>query len=130
MSIILTESLLNAINRLDEALQLPADDIVRDAVVKRFEFTFEISFKLLTRALREFYNKDSEETYLNVLKQAFSVGIIQDQEVWKQAKKARNYTAHNYSMQAADANYALAPHFLREARFLLAKLDEFNQENV
>ena len=40
-----------ALNRLTEALELPKDDVVRDASIQRFEFTFETAGKLFRRTL-------------------------------------------------------------------------------
>src|SRR5438045_1079220 len=42
-----------AAKRLDEALEKEKDDIVRDAVIQRFEFTFELTWKLLLTINRE-----------------------------------------------------------------------------
>lgn len=44
--------LKRVITRLKEALSLPKDDIVRDSVIQRFEFTVELSWKVLQRFLK------------------------------------------------------------------------------
>ena len=36
-----------ALGRLEEALAVPEDPIVRDACIQRFEFTFEMAWKAL-----------------------------------------------------------------------------------
>jgi hypothetical protein len=36
-----------AVKRLDEILKEEKSDIVRDSAIKRFEFTFDLSWKLL-----------------------------------------------------------------------------------
>ena len=46
------DELKRAISRLKEALSLPKDDIVRDAVIRRFEFTVELSWRVLQKYLR------------------------------------------------------------------------------
>jgi hypothetical protein len=40
-------AVLNAAARLDEVAALPETDIVRDAAIQRFEFTFELVWKTL-----------------------------------------------------------------------------------
>ena len=46
------KSLENALERLGESLQLPTDqDIVIDGVIHRFEFTFELAWKLMKQYL-------------------------------------------------------------------------------
>jgi len=42
------EDLKNAFQRLEEAVNKPLlDDIVIDAVIQRFEFTFELAWKVM-----------------------------------------------------------------------------------
>ena len=36
------DSFAKAVDRLDQALDLPASDVVRDACIQRFEFSFEL----------------------------------------------------------------------------------------
>ena len=46
-------SLTNAIDRLQEAVEIyardPSQTLIRDGLVQRFEFTYEISHKMLKR---------------------------------------------------------------------------------
>src|SRR5260370_40063777 len=50
-------SLGNAVRRLREGLlryeREPADEQVRDGLIQRFEFTYELSYKMLRRYLKE-----------------------------------------------------------------------------
>jgi predicted nucleotidyltransferase len=45
-----------ATSRLEEALVLPKDDIVRDSAIKRFEISFELCWKFLKAYLEEEHN--------------------------------------------------------------------------
>jgi hypothetical protein len=45
-----------AVARLDEALALPKDPIVRDAAIQRFEISFELCWKFLKAYLEEEHN--------------------------------------------------------------------------
>jgi nucleotidyltransferase substrate binding protein (TIGR01987 family) len=47
------DELKRAISRLKEALALPKTDVIRDSVIQRFEFTVELSWKVLQRHLRD-----------------------------------------------------------------------------
>ena len=47
----LTE-LKRAVSRLKEVLTYPKSDIIRDSAIQRFEFTVELSWKVLQRYLR------------------------------------------------------------------------------
>ena len=44
----------NAAARLNEVAALPESDIVRDAAIQRFEFTFELVWKTLQLYLEQF----------------------------------------------------------------------------
>ena len=52
-----TTALANAVQRLREGLarceREPADEQLRDGLIQRFEFTYELSHKMLRRYLRE-----------------------------------------------------------------------------
>ena len=41
-----------ALERLDEALVRPVDPLIRDAAIKRFEFTFEMAWKAIQAQAR------------------------------------------------------------------------------
>ena len=42
-----------AVMRLEEILKLPKNDVIRDSAVKRFEFSFDLGWKLMRVYLRE-----------------------------------------------------------------------------
>lgn len=129
MSKLILTSLENATNRLQEALELPADDIVRDAVVKRFEYTNELCFKFLKRSLKEFYDLNTETTYKNILKEGLKYNLILNLELWEEARNGRNYSAHDYSLEISQSNYLLAPKFLTEAKNLIDQIHKLNTQN-
>src|SRR5438105_15236244 len=78
--------LQNAAGRLREAVAQPESDIVRDAVIQRFEFTFELVWKSLKLYL--------ERQGLDVggprstLKKAFTEGLINSPEEAEQFAKS------------------------------------------
>jgi len=45
-----------AVTRLDEAIALPKDPIVRDSAIQRFEISFELCWKFLKAYLEEQHN--------------------------------------------------------------------------
>ena len=90
-------AVLNAAARLDEIAALPETDIVRDAAIQRFEFTFELVWKALQLYLeREGFESGSPRA---VLKRAFIIGMISDRDeadIWLQMLDDRNLTSHAY----------------------------------
>jgi len=92
----------NALNRLTEGISkyVENNDLLRDGLIKRFEFTFELAWKTLKSIF-----EDEGLTGLNspktVLKEAFAAQIITDEELWLTILSDRNATAHIYSEQLA-----------------------------
>jgi nucleotidyltransferase substrate binding protein (TIGR01987 family) len=89
-----------AFARLDEVLNLPDSPIVRDAAIKRFEFTFEMAWKCMYRWLR-FKEVNIPEEAFEVIPRAFKAGLIDDDASWTRIRRARNMTAHTYDEKKA-----------------------------
>ena len=87
----------NAVKRLREDIAQPESGLVRDAVIKRFEFTFELVWKSLKLYLeRQGLDCGGPRS---TLKKAFTEGLITSPEqadVWLQLLEDRNLTSHAY----------------------------------
>lgn len=96
------ENFKNALDRLKDGILKfdEANDLLRDGLIQRFEFTFELSWKTL-----KVYFEDEGLIGLNspkaVLREAFSAGIIKNDELWLRMLNDRNLTSHIYSEQVA-----------------------------
>ncbi len=89
-----------ALERLREVVALPEDDIVRDSLIKRFEFSFEAGWKAAYRWLRV-RGIDADESAYAVIPLAFKHRLIVDEAGWGAMRKARNQTAHTYDQALA-----------------------------
>jgi nucleotidyltransferase substrate binding protein (TIGR01987 family) len=100
----LRKDLASAIARLDEALALPKDSIVRDSAIQRFEIAFELCWKTLKAFLEEEHNAvcTSPRT---CFKAAFKNALIGDDPFWIDMTKLRNYTVHTYNETLAEYVY-------------------------
>lgn len=117
--------LREAVATLKEVMAKPlTDDVIRDAAIKRFEYCFELAWKMMKRVLESKYQMLEVDrlTTKDLFRQAQEVGLIADPEAWFGYLDARNRTAHEYSEQAAKAVYAAAARFLPDAESLLAEL--------
>ena len=97
--------------RLEEVAALPQTDIVRDAAIQRFEFTFELVWKTLQLYL-EHEGLESGGPRA-VLKRAFLIRLISDQDeadVWMQMLDDRNLTSHAYDETLAVRIYTRIVH--------------------
>ena len=76
------------------------DEALRDSIIKKFEYTFELSWKTIKTYLEE-EGYEEMSSPRKVLKQAFESNIISDEEVWSNMLEARNSTAHMYDEEKA-----------------------------
>jgi nucleotidyltransferase substrate binding protein (TIGR01987 family) len=91
-------------SRLKEAINLKEEsDIKRDAVVKRFEFTYELLWKTYKKIARE-----QKLDYFNpkaCFQFAFKSGLIEDEGLFLEIIDARNKTTHVYSEEEVKKIY-------------------------
>ena len=98
-----------ALERLREVLAENETDFIRDALIKRFEFTFETAWNAMYRWLRVRDVKIAQEAF-EVIPRAFNAGLITDDAGWTEMRKSRNLTSHAYTEEKAVAIAA----FVRE----------------
>ena len=89
-----------ALARLGEVLLVDETEIVRDAIIQRFEFTFEMAWKTLFRFLTGQGERVAEKAWA-VLPEAFQSQLIEDAETWDRMRELRNQTSHEYDKQKA-----------------------------
>ena len=99
------DNLQRAYRRLVSVLELllqdPDSEVVRMAVIKAYEFTFELSWKTLKDYLA--YNGIDARLPREVIKQAFATGLLVDGELWIAMLEERNLMAHTYDDARAQA---------------------------
>jgi len=90
----------NALTRLKEGIAKydKVDDLSRDGIIQRFEFTFELAWKSL-KVLFENEGLTGLNSPKTVLREAFGAELIKDDELWLAMLNDRNTTAHIYSEQ-------------------------------
>lgn len=126
------QSLTNAINRLSEGwqryLQDTSDEQIRDGLIQRFEFTYEISHKILKRYL-EHTSADPSQfdlmSFQDIIRTANEQNLLLGNWTdWKQYRDMRARTSHTYDEATAIAVVQGIEKFLTEAQFLQQRLQE------
>ncbi|EKD27536.1 MAG: nucleotidyltransferase substrate binding protein, HI0074 family [uncultured bacterium] len=99
------EDFKNALKRLDKVLKedITKTDAIIDATIQRFEFTFELSWKLLKDILS--YNGIEALNPRSTIKEAYQQKIIEDGDSWIQMLEDRNKTSHIYDEKEAKRIY-------------------------
>ncbi len=95
------EKFRKSIDRLQEVLgrKLDEDNIVLDASIQRFEFTFENAWK----TVKMFLKSKGQDCFSpgDCIKTAFKIGLISDEEVFLDMLEFRNLTTHSYNFHLA-----------------------------
>ena len=121
---------INAIGRLDVALTRygrdTADEEVRDSVVQRFEFTYDLAAKMLRRVLEASADTPGvvqRMTFPTLIRTAFEQGLVAGGwPAWHEFREMRNITSHTYDATKAMEVVNKVPAFLEEARFVAERL--------
>jgi len=119
-----------AIARLQEGLARvnsdSQDDQLRDGLIQRFEFTYEISHKMLKRFLEMTSATPAafdEMTFQDLIRTGNERGLLRsDWTAWKRFRDMRAKTSHTYSEDIAVDVVNGIPEFLEEALHLKNRL--------
>ncbi len=125
-------NLEKALITLDESYEILSNNkndylttVLEDAVIKRFEYTLEISKKIMKKVLKKFYDKQEEElTVNNIFRFMYGYNYISDWERWRTYHEKRNITAHEYNLEKSRKLLGLIPDFLRDTKELIKNLKE------
>ena len=120
------ESLQRALGQLKAALlahdAAPESEVIGMAVIKAYEFSFELSWK----TLKDLLSHEGVDVLLprEVLRQAFAAGLLRDGQVWIDMLEQRNLMAHTYDVRRARVALALIrDHFAPSLEELVVDLE-------
>ena len=117
---IIITPLIKAKQSLDTVLAEPKTDISRDASIQRFEYTFELIWKILRRVL--VYKGIQSNNPRDVFRDAAKQGLIDKPEEWFAFLESRNFSTHTYNGDIANAIYAVLPLFQTHLTGLIERL--------
>ncbi|BAP55381.1 nucleotidyltransferase substrate binding protein, HI0074 family [Thioploca ingrica] len=126
-------SLEKALSSLEQAIvrsqREPMDEEVRDSVIQRFEYSYELSWKMLKRQLEI----DSPTPvsidamgFKEMIRESAERGLINNPESWFEYRRQRNMTSHAYNEAKAKQVYKTALVFIQDAKTLLQNLKQRN----
>jgi nucleotidyltransferase substrate binding protein (TIGR01987 family) len=102
----------------------PADDLRRDGVIQRFEYTMDLAWKILQRFLKEHFQSDPNKikSKNDIFRESARLGLVKDAEAWIGHYAARNDTSHDYNQEKADEVFERVKLFLPDVHNLLETL--------
>jgi nucleotidyltransferase substrate binding protein (TIGR01987 family) len=122
--------LVNAIGRLREGLERhqrePADEQLRDGLIQRFEYTYELCHRTLKRFVQQTAASPAEVdrmAFQDLIRTANQQGLLSgDWPAWHRFRDLRARTSHTYRAETARAVAEAIPAFLTEAEYLRDQL--------
>jgi nucleotidyltransferase substrate binding protein (TIGR01987 family) len=88
---------------LREAIEMTqtreANQLEKEGIIQRFEYTWELAWKMLKDYLESQGIQLDTITPTSVIKAAFAAKIIDNGDVWMKALDARNQMAHTYNFK-------------------------------
>ena len=132
MDIINLTSFEKALASLFEVIKIyncdKSDLIIRDSMIKRFEYTYLISLKMIKRYFSSgafVFDNIDEMTFNEMIRQANKMGLLRSNlEKWDNFKQKRNLTSHTYDEKISQDVASIIEDFAIEAKYLLDKLKE------
>jgi len=92
--------LKNANQKLKEGIEHTKDELDKDGVIQRFEFTFELLWKALTIYLE--YQGIIVKTPRDSFVEAFRIDLISDEKIFLDMLEDRNNTIHIYDKETSE----------------------------
>jgi nucleotidyltransferase substrate binding protein (TIGR01987 family) len=123
-------SLGNAVRRLREGRDRyerePADEQLRDGLIQRFEFTYELCHKMLRRYLKETAASPDEVDrmpFADLIRTGNAQGLLRSGwPAWRRFREMRARTSHTYDVKVASQVASAIPAFVEEAEHLFTEL--------
>ena len=116
------ERVKQALSTLDEVLEMPYTMIVRDASIQRFEYTFEIAWKLFKKVAK--VDGIEVTSPRQALRAAYQMGLIIDIDIWFEMLEDRNMTSHTYDQYIANKVYESAKRLPEELKQAIARISD------
>ncbi len=136
-------ALKKAIYQLEEALEYCHSDLakkdkrlalhLRAAAIQAFEFTYELTLKMLKRYLSLTEANPSivdEMTFNELIRKGYEKGLLHSElAMWKEYRRERGTTSHTYDEEKAQEVFEDIPDFLQDAKYFLNELIKRQEHN-
>jgi nucleotidyltransferase substrate binding protein (TIGR01987 family) len=118
------QPLEQAVSSLKRALEQPKNEFIRDSVIQRFEFTYELAWKALKRYLENDEGGENVDSLSrrDLFRLAAEKGLIVNPLAWFEYHRNRNESSHTYAEAKAEEVFTAAQNFLPDVTALVATL--------
>ena len=131
------ESALKQLNTSMNYLQSEKDPGLkvqfRNSAIQCFEFTYELSYKMIRRYLEQVVSTRDEIRQINFadfVRTAAEAGLIPDVKRFLRYRERRNITSHTYNQKKAEEVVEVLDDFARDVCFVIQELKKRNETNA
>jgi nucleotidyltransferase substrate binding protein (TIGR01987 family) len=120
----------DALETLSVAVNEPHfNEYVRDAIIQRFEYTYETAWKVIKSVLS--YQGLELRHPKEIFAEAFASGWIINPDNWEAMIEDRNLTSHTYKERTAEAVYkSIRDIYYVDLKYLHSSITEVIRKNV
>ncbi|NJL96736.1 nucleotidyltransferase [Candidatus Gracilibacteria bacterium] len=119
------EKAFNSLKELDEGVDY--SDLEKAGFIQRFEFCFELSWKLIKSILD--YNGISTKSPRDSIKEGLASDIIDEGDLWVDMQESKNILSHTYDQEKSLKVFEKLIQYIGEYEKLLEKSKQFYAEN-
>ncbi len=124
-----------AFNLLREAIEImrqhEISQLEKEGIIQRFEYTWELAWKVLKDYLESAGIIVETVTPASVIKAAFAAKVIENGEIWMQALDSRNKMSHTYDIKVFEKIISdIDKHYLGILENMYLKLYQIKIEGV
>ncbi|MEI7891421.1 MAG: HI0074 family nucleotidyltransferase substrate-binding subunit [bacterium] len=114
-----------ALKKWKEVLDMPFSDVSRDASIQRYEFSFELLWKVMKKYLNEIegFECNSPKSCFREIRMPLELSDA-DIETCISMTEDRNLSVHTYSEEMANNLYAKLPEYSRISKLIAKKIKE------
>lgn len=116
------DDLKSAHSRLQEALTAEKTELNRDAAIQRFEFTFELVWKILKNVNLYFGSECNNPR--DCFRLAAQNELLANPDEWFNYLKQRNNTVHAYDEKKAQEVFSCLQHFSQDVYRLISTIEK------
>ena len=106
-----------ALYKLEDVLKQEKNEYIRDSAIQRFEFTFDLSWKLI----KAFLQQEGVKCFSpkSCFREAYRNNIIKYDDFWFEMTDWRNQTSHEYEEKMSEKIYSNLPKTINYFKELL-----------
>jgi nucleotidyltransferase substrate binding protein (TIGR01987 family) len=131
------ENLLNAYTKFTQGLDfaeleesgnlvgiIPGEDMGRSVAIHYFEYTFELSWKIMKKFLKLVSINPENPSLRSLFQKSQEIELIDDANKWMEFSSARNTASHNYDEEVAKMVYDVAKEFDAYAKKFISTIEK------